>query len=83
MDESRQPYFAELLSRSDTFSMTVAFSLLHCKKIQGEISSEQIKTLSSVQNGSAGDRNIWINGREVFLGEVTQRFNNYLLFSVS
>lgn len=61
--------------------MAIAFSPLHCKKFQGEISSEQIKTLSSVQHGSAGDRNIWINRREAFLGEVTQRFNNYL-FSV-
>lgn len=83
MDERKQPHFAELFSRSDTLNIAMAFSLLHCKKIQGKIISEQIKTLSSVQHASAGDRNIWINRTEAFLGEFTQRFNNYLLYSIS
>lgn len=43
MDERKQPHFAELFSRNDTLSMAMAFSLLHGKKIQGKISSEQIK----------------------------------------
>lgn len=52
-------------------------------KNEGKTSSEQIKTFSSVQHASAGDRSIWIKRREAFLGELTQRFNNYLLYSVS
>lgn len=35
MDERKQPHFAELFSRSDTLTMAMAFSLLHCKKNLG------------------------------------------------